>query len=78
MLQFVRCRFLRACCQFAASPFPSHPWIRSAQVFDLGSDGSAAPAKVAESSEFLHDAARALGGRDVFGRGGEAPEHGRK
>ncbi|KAL4426022.1 hypothetical protein ABPG75_010038 [Micractinium tetrahymenae] len=40
------------------------------QVFDLGSDGSAAPAKVAESSEFLHDAARALGGRDVFGRGG--------
>ncbi|PSC67210.1 nuclear pore complex NUP155 [Micractinium conductrix] len=40
------------------------------QVFDLGADGSAAPAKVAESSEFLHDAARALGGRDVFGRGG--------
>ncbi|KAL4425159.1 hypothetical protein ABPG77_008264 [Micractinium sp. CCAP 211/92] len=40
------------------------------QVFDLGSDGSAAPAKVAESSEFLHDSSRALGGRDVFGRGG--------
>lgn len=40
------------------------------QVFDLGNDGKAAPSKVAESSEFLHDAARALGGRDVFGRGG--------
>lgn len=40
-------------------------------MFDLGSDGGAAPAKVAESSEFLHDAARAVGGRDVFGRGGE-------
>ncbi|EFN51092.1 hypothetical protein CHLNCDRAFT_141404 [Chlorella variabilis] len=40
------------------------------QVFDLGADGKAAPSKAAESSEFLHDAARALGGRDVFGRGG--------
>ncbi len=41
-----------------------------AQVFDLGSDGKAAPSKVAESGDFLADAARALGGRDVFGRGG--------
>ena len=40
------------------------------QVFDLGADGKAAPSKAAESSEFLHDAARAMGGRDVFGRGG--------
>ncbi|KAI3427442.1 hypothetical protein D9Q98_010357 [Chlorella vulgaris] len=40
------------------------------QVFDLGADGTSAPSKAAESSEFLQDAARALGGRDVFGRGG--------
>ncbi|PRW05942.1 nuclear pore complex Nup155 isoform B [Chlorella sorokiniana] len=40
------------------------------QVFDLGPDGKAAPTKVAESGDFLADAARALGGRDVFGRGG--------
>ena len=40
------------------------------QVFDLGADGKAAPSKAAESTEFLQDAARALGGRDVFGRGG--------
>jgi hypothetical protein len=41
------------------------------QVFDLGADGKAAPSRAADSSDFLHDAARALGGRDVFGRGGE-------
>lgn len=42
-------------------------------MFDLGTDGKAAPSKVAESGDFLADAARALGGRDVFGRGGALP-----
>ena len=57
-------------CRVRPRPIASLPGLLL-QVFDLGADGSAAPAKVAESSEFLHDAARALGGRDVFGRGGE-------
>ena len=38
-------------------------------VFDLGAGGSDAPSKVAETSEFAVDASRALGGREVFGRG---------
>ena len=54
-----------------ANPPPSlPPPPSSSQVFDLGADGKAAPSKVAESTEFLQDAARAFGGRDVFGRGG--------
>eukprot|EP00887_Chlorella_sp_A99_P007116 scaffold2.g7116.t1 len=38
-------------------------------VFDMGHDGSAAPNKVAEATDFLADASRATVGRDVFGRG---------
>jgi nuclear pore complex protein Nup155 len=38
-------------------------------VYDLGADGSEAPRRVAECADFLADAPRALGGREVFGRG---------
>ena len=38
-------------------------------VFDLGAGGSDPPAKVAETADFAVDASRALGGREVFGRG---------
>jgi hypothetical protein len=53
------------------NPAPFLPLFHPGQVFDLGADGKAAPSRAADSSDFLHDAARALGGRDVFGRGGE-------
>ena len=39
------------------------------QVFDLGLNGKDAPNKVAETTDFAVDASRALGGREVFGRG---------
>ena len=54
----------------ATPPLPPFPFRLPPQVFDLGADGKAAPSKAAESTEFLQDVARALGGRDVFGRGG--------
>ena len=38
-------------------------------VFDLGAGGSDPPSKVAETADFAVDASRALGGREVFGRG---------
>jgi nuclear pore complex protein Nup155 len=38
-------------------------------VFDLGAGGSDPPSKVAEVTDFAVDASRALGGREVFGRG---------
>jgi nuclear pore complex protein Nup155 len=38
-------------------------------VFDLGADGKQNPSKVADISDFAVDASRALGGREVFGRG---------
>lgn len=38
-------------------------------VFDLGADGKQNPSKVADTSDFAVDASRALGGREVFGRG---------
>jgi len=39
------------------------------QVFDIGPDGSAGPSRVAETTDFAVDASRAVGGREVFGRG---------
>jgi len=38
-------------------------------VYDLGENGKDAPNRVAETSDFAVDASRALGGREVFGRG---------
>lgn len=38
-------------------------------VYDLGADGRQNPCKVAETSDFAVDSSRALGGREVFGRG---------
>ena len=38
-------------------------------VYDLGLNGKDAPNRVAETSDFAVDASRALGGREVFGRG---------
>lgn len=39
------------------------------QVYDLGGEGKDAPARVAEVSDFLSEASKASGGREVFGRG---------
>lgn len=39
------------------------------QVYDLGAEGTEGPHRVAETAEFLAEASRAMGGREVFGRG---------
>lgn len=39
------------------------------QVYDLGEEGKDGPTRVAEISDFLSEASRASGGREVFGRG---------
>jgi len=39
------------------------------QVYDLGTKCDDAPHRVAEAHEFLADSSRAMGGREVFGRG---------
>eukprot|EP00889_Picochlorum_renovo_P004014 jgi/Picre1/31044/NNA_006401.t1 len=46
-------------------------------VFDLGEHGKDAPSKVAETVDFAVDASRALGGREVFGRGAGDKKGGR-
>lgn len=39
------------------------------QVYDLGTNCNETPRRVAEAHEFLAEASRAMGGREVFGRG---------